>query len=71
MYPSTNIWSGYSENITPSTETTTIYTSPQPFVSKYFFENIIQAMFAKYFIRFTRYDEIFPQSDEIFDKQQE
>ena len=47
MYYSTNKWYGSSENITISTEATTIPKSPQPLVSEYFSDTIILEMFAK------------------------
>ena len=46
MYTSTNTVSGSGDNITISAESMTIPTSPSPLVSKYYFENTLQEMFA-------------------------
>ena len=64
MSPSTNKWSCSSENITISTEATTIPTSPSPFVSKYYFDISLKYVFA-------RSDEISNESDQRYEKQQE
>ena len=63
MSPFINTQYRYSEKINTYTESPTITTSTPPFVSTYYFENTIQAMF-------TFSDQMFTQSDQIFEKQQ-
>ena len=48
MYPSANTQSGSSENNNISTETTTIPTSPSPFLSKDYFDNTLQVIISQY-----------------------
>ena len=57
MHTSTNTHSRSSNTVTPSNAGTTITTPPTPSVSKYYFANTIQAIFA--------------QSEKIFEKQHE
>ena len=64
MSPSTKKWPRSSQNISISTEATTIPASPSPFVSKYYFDISLKYVFA-------RSDEISNESDQIFEEQQE
>ena len=48
IYPSTKKWTGSTENITVSTEFTTIHSSPSKFVSKDYFGNTLQATISQY-----------------------
>ena len=64
MSPSTNTHYSSRDNITPSPEEP-ITSAPQPpFVSKYYFYNTLQAMFA-------RFGQIFEKKNEIIEKQHE
>ena len=47
MYPSTNTWSGFTENITISDEATTIPTSPYPDLTQVLLDSTLQVFLGR------------------------
>ena len=67
MFPSTNTQYGSTENITISTEDSTIPAFPSPFSNRSVLETKIQAMFH----RFEQIQNKIDNNSETFDKQHE
>ena len=64
IYPYINTWSGSGDDINPYPKYPAIASSPPRFMSKYYFDNTLQAMF-------DQSDQIFDKQHEIFEKQLE